>query len=89
MTLQEKRAVLDLLDVRCTITDWETCPTCEGRGKRKGGRGGVACPTCRAMRRVPLLRIEGVVLDRLEIDGEAAAPAASEAIPFRLEVAGG
>jgi hypothetical protein len=70
MTPEEKRAVLDLLDVRVTITAWRTCETCEGRGKRKGGRGGVACPTCRAMRRVPQLRIEGMVLDRLEV-GEA------------------
>jgi hypothetical protein len=39
------------------------------------------------MRRVPTLQIEGVVLDRLEI-GEEAARGPSDAIPFRLEVAG-
>jgi hypothetical protein len=88
MTPEEKRAMLDPLDVRVTITAWTTCETCEGRGKRKGGRGGVAYPTCRAMRRVPQLRIVGMVLDRLEV-GEAEWVAPSDAISVRLEVAGG
>jgi len=63
----ERRQVLDLLDVRVTVTGWKPCEACGGRGKLKGGRGGLSCPACRAMRRTPLLRVEGVVLDTLSV----------------------
>lgn len=85
--------MLELLDVRVTITGWDRCG-CAGRGKVKGGRGGLPCPVCRAMRRVPSLRMEGVVLDSLEVGSSATStfhrPAprpCTDAIPFRLELA--
>ena len=59
MAPPQRREVLDLLDVRVTITGWKCCDACGGKGRVKGGRGGLSCPGCRAMRRVPLLRIEG------------------------------
>jgi len=66
MTPQERRAVLDLLDVRVTVLGWEDCTTCAGRGKVRGGpSGGTPCPTCRMTRHVPQLRIEGTVWDAL------------------------
>lgn len=37
MTAEERRAVLELLDVRVTVNGWSTCEACEGRGKVKGG----------------------------------------------------
>lgn len=64
----ERRAVLELLDVRVTVTGWKPCERCEGKGKLKGGRGGLACPACHAQRRVPSLRVEGVVLDDLRVE---------------------
>jgi hypothetical protein len=64
--------VLDLLDVRVTVTGWDCCEACGGKGKVKGGPGGLRCPTCHGMRRLPRLRIEGVVLDALDV-GELAA----------------
>lgn len=66
MTPQERRAVLDLLDVRVTVLAWEDCPVCGGRGKLKGGPiGGTRCAACSATRHVPQLRIEGTVWDTL------------------------
>ena len=59
----EQAAVLDVLNVRVGITGWSECPTCGGRGKLPGGRGGTPCPTCRMLRRVPSLRIEGEIVD--------------------------
>jgi len=70
MPPRDRRAmldVLDVLDVRVTVTGWRICPVCDGRGKVKGGgkatgeSGGRICVTCQAMRRVPSLRVEGVV----------------------------
>jgi len=66
MTPLERRSVLDLLDVRVAVTGWAECEACGGRGKVKGGTGGLSCPVCYVMRRVPSCRIEGVVLDDLE-----------------------
>lgn len=67
---RERRAVLDLLDVRVTVTGAVPCAVCEGKGKVRGGRGGLPCEACRATRRTPSLRIEGVVLDA-HLDGLA------------------
>lgn len=95
MTPTERRQVLDLLDVRVTVTGWETCGRCEGNGKLKGGRGGSPCPLCRAARRIPTLTLEGVVLDGLDLDapgspGRLARHAGGGAgIPFRLRQVSG
>lgn len=87
MTPQEQRTVLDLLDVRVTIVSWRACKACDGRGKTKGGTGGLPCRSCRAMRRIPTFRIEGVVLDTLEVGAPRPAGALPDsAIPFRLEL---
>ena len=40
---QQRRTVLDLLDVRVTVTGWKCCEACGGRGKIKGGKGGLRC----------------------------------------------
>lgn len=79
---QERREVLDLLDVRATVTGWTKCGTCLGKGRVRGGTGGNACPACRALRHVPSFRIEGVVLDAYGLD------ASSGPVPFTLETAG-
>jgi hypothetical protein len=36
----------DLLDVRVTVTRGLECEACGGRGKVKGGTGGLSCPVC-------------------------------------------
>jgi site-specific DNA recombinase len=56
---EEKRIILDVLEVRVQVLGWEPCQHCEGRGKVKGGRGGTSCPVCRMIKSVPRLRIEG------------------------------
>lgn len=72
MEPHERRIVLDLLDVRVTVTGWTTCTHCAGRGKVRGGSGGIPCAVCRATRAVPSLRIEGTVWDALldALDGD-------------------
>lgn len=67
MEPQQRRTVLDLLGVRVTVTGWECCEACGGRGKTKGGKGGLRCRACHGMRRVPVLQIDGVVLDALDV----------------------
>lgn len=59
LTLEEQRVVLDALDVKVRVLGWEPCETCAGRGKLRGGSGGVPCPTCRMSKAVPRIRIEG------------------------------
>lgn len=66
----ERRLVLDLLDVRVTVSGWEKCSSCGGSGmtagRSTGGRGtGVGCPACSAGGYVPLVRIDGRVYDRV------------------------
>lgn len=63
MDAYERRVVLELLNVRIDVTAWCVCPTCEGRGRLRGGRGGTVCPGCHAARHVPALRLTGEVLD--------------------------
>lgn len=84
---EDKRAVLDLLDVRATVTGWAECENCEGRGRIKGGPGGKPCPTCWALRRIPSLRVEGVVLENLSVVGGEATSAPGLAIPFAIDLA--
>lgn len=65
MTPQQRRHVLSLLEVRVTVLDWETCSNCHGRGKVKGGRGGVRCTRCVGLKQIARVRVEGTVYDRL------------------------
>ncbi|WP_445151134.1 recombinase family protein [Baekduia sp. Peel2402] len=63
----ERRAVLDLLDVRVTVTGWQPCDVCGGKGKVQGGRGGTVCQSCHAQRRVPSFEVQGVVAEALDV----------------------
>jgi site-specific DNA recombinase len=65
MTPQQRRHVLALLDVRVTVLGWDHCPECLGRGKVKGGKGGVRCPRCVGLKQIATVRVEGTVYDRL------------------------
>jgi hypothetical protein len=56
---QEKRVVLEALEIHVSVLGWEHCDTCGGKGKVSGGRGGLPCPTCHMVRQSPRLRIEG------------------------------
>lgn len=74
MDPEERQAVLELLDIRVHVAGWSRCPTCDGKGKLKGGRGGLACPTCHATRQVPTLVASGSVPDGVDagqLEGEA------------------
>jgi len=90
MEPREQRAVLDLLDVRVTVTGWRPCEACDGKGKVRGGRGGLPCGSCRATRRTSSLRIEGAVLDKRVRDGVLRVPPSQQGpvarLPFRAEV---
>lgn len=48
-----RAGVVELLDVEIQVGGWATCPTCNGKGKLKGGRGGLTYPTRYATRQVP------------------------------------
>jgi DNA invertase Pin-like site-specific DNA recombinase len=90
MTPQEMRRVLDLLDVRATVTAWRVCELCQGRGKvaSKPALGGKPCPACHMSRWLPSLRIEGVVYERLVRDtlsGATAASVETSGLPFRFD----
>jgi len=56
-----RREILDLLEVHVTVRRWEPCDACGGRGKVRGGTGGLPCASCHAVRSVPHLRVEGRV----------------------------
>jgi len=71
MDAYERRAVLELLNVRIDVTEWRVCPTCDGRGRLRGGRGGTVCPDCHAARYVPALRLTGEVLDLRQLSTAA------------------
>ena len=81
MEPREQRAVLDLLDVLVTVTGWRPCEACGGKGEVRGGPGGLPCGSCRATRRTPSLRMEGLVLDS-RIEGLRTAARASD-LPAR------
>lgn len=65
LTEAEKRLIIDLLDLRVTITKWTTCTNCLGKGKVAGGAGGKTCPVCFGSRQVPSTRVEGRIFDGL------------------------
>jgi len=68
MTPEQQGQVLSLLEVRVTVLGWTGCQHCMGKGKVRGGTGGLACPECRGARQLPSLRIEGKVLDDLLLE---------------------
>jgi site-specific DNA recombinase len=61
----QRRAIIDLLDVKVSVLEWTSCSDCDGRGKVAGGRGGVSCARCRGIRSVPRLLVEGALTDSL------------------------
>ena len=65
-----RRRLVDLLDVRVQVTDWDVCSTCEGKGKlrdprpqgeRRHGNTGLNCPTCHGHKWVPAVTVSGVI----------------------------
>jgi hypothetical protein len=80
--------VLDLLEV--CVGSPAGRPARPARGAARSKAVGAVCgPTCRVMRRVPSLRIEGLVLEGLDLERERPAVVAGGAIPFRGLVLGG
>ena len=57
MSPQQQERVLDLLDIRVTVQRWHPCPACGGHESIRGRY----CPTCHRTRRLPQLRVEGVL----------------------------
>jgi hypothetical protein len=53
LTPPQRRAVLDMLAVKVTVTAWTTCRLCRGKGQLRGGRAGQQCPACVGCRRLP------------------------------------
>ncbi|CAN5548168.1 hypothetical protein BH18ACT1_BH18ACT1_11370 [soil metagenome] len=100
MTLEEQAQVLALLQVRVTVLGWTDCSHCAGKGNLPGASGGVMCPSCRMMRSLPTVRVEGTVLEDVlleQVEGGGDLPDAvlrglvSEVtdvagIPFHLEL---
>jgi site-specific DNA recombinase len=86
----ERSRVLALLEVVVTVTRWECCKNCRGRGKVAGiGRGGKSCPTCHGSRRLGSFRIDGTLSRRAMqwlADGALGDGEAAGAIPFRINV---
>ena len=60
MAAHERRSVCELLDVRVTISDWETCPRCDGRKRVSGNGKANACPLCHTAGRLAKLEVSGV-----------------------------
>ncbi len=89
MPPQDKRRVLDLLDIRASVAAWSRCQVCRGRGKieSKPKPGGTPCPACHMSRWLPSLRIEGVVYERLLRETLAASNPAT-AVPSRASKGG-
>jgi hypothetical protein len=93
-----KQRVLDLLEVRVTVTGWFECETCSGKGllavkeageepQRVRGRTGRVCPTCHRHRWIPHLGIEGVVPDVSSLNPDRVDPTVT-GWPFRIASAG-
>jgi site-specific DNA recombinase len=70
--LETRRRVLELLEVQVSVSAWESCSTCGGRGSfgvkgvggkasREPGARASPCPTCLGSRAIPLLQIRGVI----------------------------
>lgn len=94
MPPREQRAVLDVLDLHVHVEGWHGCTHCDGKGKVKGGRGGLPCPVCRAMRRVPELHVEGYLPFEANVEHlSGAAPRRRNTevrdvgVPFSYEIA--
>ncbi len=80
MTLEEQAQVLALLQVRVTVLGWTDCSHCAGKGNLPGASGGVMCPSCRMMRSLPTVRVEGTVLEDVlleQVEGEVTFPTRS------------
>lgn len=67
-----QKRVLDLLNVRVHVTQWERCAACDGKGfvsaglepgSRSRGATGRNCETCARHRFLPIIEIAGVVPD--------------------------
>jgi DNA invertase Pin-like site-specific DNA recombinase len=65
MDADQRKAVVALLDIRVTVLDWEVCGHCLGKGKVRGGTGGLPCPVCRNVRHVPNMVIKGKLTESL------------------------
>ena len=60
MVPHERRSVCELLDVRVTVQDWDTCPRCQGRKRVSGTGKANGCPVCHSAGQIAGLRIDGL-----------------------------
>jgi site-specific DNA recombinase len=75
---EQRATLLSMLDVQVTLTGASECHECGGVGKLNGRRGGYRCGTCRGLRTLVDLRIDGNIKDTLG-DALASAPPAETA----------
>lgn len=85
MPYAKRLSLVELLDLKVSVTAWSDCPECLGKGKVKGGTGGIPCSECRAMKRLPHLLVEGRLVDRLTPAQSCEDIARLHAVPFALE----
>lgn len=85
MDAKQKRAVLDLLNIRVTVLGWETCGQCHGKSKVPGGHSGLRCPTCCGIRVVPTLIVDGKITNELLITSLPGADAGDPPVPTLAE----
>jgi hypothetical protein len=60
MLPHERRSVCELLDVRVTVQQWDTCPRCQGRKRVSGNGKAIGCPVRHTSGQVAVLRIDGL-----------------------------
>ena len=65
---EEQRVVIEALELKVEVLSWQSCTSCGGSGKHKGGSGGFPCPACRMSKFLPTLRIDGIWVS--DIGGE-------------------
>jgi len=56
-----KQKVLSALDINVTVTGWEACGTCNGKGRLSGRGRHNACHDCHGMRYKALVEVEGSI----------------------------
>lgn len=90
-----KYRILELLEVQVSVTGWELCAECEGKGSfgvkgvgglgsRQTGQRATPCPACNAHRYVPSFEIAGVLPEVCSLEDSAAKVAETQRWPFTM-----